>query len=236
MPQNLQLSVVIPAYNEQKRLLPTLKSIAQYLAQQAYQAEVIIVDDGSTDATWSLIHDWCQHDPTYRRGIRLPQNQGKGAAVKAGMLAAQGCYGLMMDADGSANINQVERLWPAALEQHVPVVIGSRARRSTTVTIQARWYRHLLGRLFHQVAKTRVHGIADTQCGFKLFNMRTCRPLFERLKETGYTFDIALLQDAQTHRHPIEEVPVDWCHVPGSKVTPGDVFRALESLSLECFR
>ena len=212
------LSVVIPAYNEALRLPPTLASVANYLSQQDYISEVVLVDDGSTDTTWQVMTNWCEQDSEHRRCLQLNPNQGKGAAVKAGMLASNGQYTLMMDADNAADISQIERLWPPALDERVPIVIGSRALGSDDVTIQARWYRMILGRLFHQVAKTKVSGIADTQCGFKLFDMSVCRPLFEQLTTTGYTFDIELLKSAQTNKRPIAEMPIDWKHVSGSKV------------------
>jgi dolichyl-phosphate beta-glucosyltransferase len=218
-PESITLSVVLPAYNEQDRLLPYLTSIIDYLSQRGDPYEVLVVDDGSRDETAQRIAQFAREAPTVRL-IRLPANRGKGAAVRAGMLAAQGTLRLMADADGATPIQEIERL-EHALAEGADLAIGSRflGSRDRRYRVQARWHRTVLGNFFNQVAqRLGLEGITDTQCGFKLFRKRVAEDLFSVAQIDGYGFDLELLYVARRRDYRIAEVPINWTDQPGSKV------------------
>ena len=217
------LSVVVPAYNEERRLPATLSRLAAYLREQSYDWEIIVVDDGSEDRTAEAVS-----------AIDLPQlgilrlaHCGKGAAVRQGMLAARGRYRLLCDADLAVPPDFVARLLPP----HGPnaeIVIGSReaanARRFGEPPS-----RHLLGRVFNVLTRLLVApAIADTQCGFKLFTARAAETLFPLQTVGGFAFDAELLFLARRLGLDVQEVGVDWHYGSGSKVRPGrDSWRML---------
>jgi dolichyl-phosphate beta-glucosyltransferase len=218
-PQPIALSVVIPAYNEQDRLLPYLTSITRYLSRRGDRYEIVIVDDGSTDETAKRVEIFAVVSPAVRL-IRLPANRGKGAAVQAGMQAAHGDLRLMADADGATPIQELERL-ERAVTEGADLAIGSRflASRDDRYHVQARWHRTLLGNLFNHVAqRLGLAGISDTQCGFKLFRRRVAVDLFSVGRIAGYGFDLELLYIARRREYRIAEVPINWTDQPGSKV------------------
>jgi dolichyl-phosphate beta-glucosyltransferase len=220
-PQACSLSIIIPAYNEAARLGPTICAYLGAVASVARPAELLVVDDGSTDATHAAATAAAGGDERLQV-IRLPQNHGKGYAVRTGVANARGARILFADADGSTPISELARLW-RALDAGADVAIGSRQLPSADVAVESRATRRLAGRLFHQVARyAGVRGVVDTQCGFKLFTAAAAADIFPRLRLTGYAFDVELLLAAQHRGYRVDEVPVNWSHQAGSKV---NVFR-----------
>ncbi|MEP6887888.1 MAG: dolichyl-phosphate beta-glucosyltransferase [Nitrospirales bacterium] len=217
--ESITLSVVLPAYNEQDRLLPYLTSITRYLSQRGDPYEIVVVDDGSRDETAQRVTRFASDAPTVRL-IRLPANRGKGAAVRAGMLAARGTLRLMADADGATPIQELERL-DHALAEGADLAIGSRflGSRDRRYRVQARWHRTVLGNLFNHVAQhLGLNGITDTQCGFKLFRKRVAEDLCSVARIDGYGLDLELLYVARRRGYRIAEVAINWTDQPGSKV------------------
>ena len=211
------LSIVIPAYNEQGRLEPTLRSYLGYCRNRGRSVEVIVVDDGSTDRTTALAEHLADEFAEIRL-IRLAENRGKGYAVRSGIVNARGRRVLFADADGATPIEEVERL-DAALDTGADVAIGSRALTSAEVRVRTRLHRRLIGRAFHLLVRlTGVDGISDTQCGFKLFRGAVAHHLFSRMRTTGFSFDVEVLMMARLCGFRIAEVPVNWAHQPGSRV------------------
>lgn len=211
------LSIVIPAFNEEARLGPTLEAYLGYCRQTARRVEVIVVDDGSLDRT-SVVVNRCAADHPEVRLIRLAENQGKGQAVRSGVVNARGKHILFADADGATPLSEVERL-EAALDEGADVAIGSRALHGEGVKIRARLYRRVIGRIFHGLVEVlTVPRVKDTQCGFKLFRGEVAHDLFSRMRIRGFSFDVEVLMMAQRRGYAIAEVPVNWTHQPGSKV------------------
>ena len=213
-----RLSLVIPAYNERTRLPPFLQEVRAYLTAAFGAAyEVLVVDDGSADglpvALAELAADWPQ-----LKVLRHEHNQGKGAAVRTGMLAAAGEFLLFADADGATPIAE-ERQLREALQAGADVAVGSRLVPGARVRTQRNWLRAALGRLFAGLARwsagTQVH---DTQCGFKMFRRPAGRELFARVQERGYAFDVELLLLANQLGYRIAEVPVNWTEQPDSRL------------------
>jgi len=216
-----RLSLIIPAYNEAGRIEKTLRHVLQYFDGQDYNAEVVVVDDGSTDATSGVIRAF---RTAYRTPVRLhafPVNRGKGAAVRAGMLeVAHGEYRLFFDADESTPIQEVEKLWPL-LEGGTPIVIGSRALPDSQVEVHQARYRESLGRIFNRII--RLFGLTafvDTQCGFKVFSAEAAGEVFSRQTLEGFSFDVEILYIAAKHNIAIAEVPVRWRNNEASRVNP----------------
>ena len=211
------LSVVIPAYNEERRIASTLEKVLGYLRDQDYTWEVMVADDGSTDATPNLVSEITQNQPDEcLRHLRLPHG-GKGWAVRQGMLQARGEYRFMCDADLSMSIEQLARFLPPALGDY-DVAAGSRtmagARR---IGEPAR--RKLTAKGFSLLVRTLAPcGVADTQCGFKCFSADAAQRLFSLQKLDGFAFDVELLYLARKLGLRIIEVPIEWHHSPESKV------------------
>jgi dolichyl-phosphate beta-glucosyltransferase len=217
MPVPPDLSIVIPAFNEEARLGPTLRDIVGYLDGRGLGAEVIVVDDGSTDGTSELVTRLSEELPAVRL-LRLARNRGKGYAVRSGVLNARGRFVLFADADGATPIGEIERL-EEALDRGADIAIGSRALRRAGIRVRAKLYRRVIGRAFHGlVSVVTVKGIADTQCGFKMFRGDVAHDLFARLRMDGFSFDVELLLTAQLRGYEVAEVPVNWYHQPGSRV------------------
>jgi dolichyl-phosphate beta-glucosyltransferase len=215
----VSLSVIIPAYNEARRIPPYLQSAIAYLNGRGLPFEILVVDDGSTDETAALIEEAATQNPCLRL-LRLPHNSGKGAAVRAGMQAAQGEFQLFTDADGATPIQELEQL-EAAMNNGADLAIGSRtlASRDNRYRVQARLHRTVLGNLFNRIVRLLGIGdINDTQCGFKLFRKSVAQDLFSVARIDGYGFDLELLYIAQQRGYRIAEVPINWMDQPGSKV------------------
>jgi dolichyl-phosphate beta-glucosyltransferase len=210
-------SMVIPAYNEQARILPTLLSVTEYFNHTGFSHEVIVVDDGSQDDTSQLVQELGKRFPSIRL-IRLPHNMGKGAAVRTGIRNATGNYILFNDADGATPVQEMGRLL-AAMEQGAHVAIGSRALYSPETHIERTWGRAVAGRIFAFLVNAWVlPGIADTQCGFKMFRRDVAHRIFGMQQLDGFAFDVEVLRIASLLGYRIVEVPINWTNIKGSKV------------------
>lgn len=222
------VSVVIPAYNEERRLSDTLEQVLAYLQKQDYLWEVIVVDDGSEDRTAEIAEGFAAQHPTVRV-IRNP-HRGKGYTVRTGMLASQGEYILFSDADLATPIEEWEKLL-VYLERGYDVAIGSREGIGA-VRYGEPWYRHLIGRAFNLLVRlVAVGGFQDTQCGFKAFRHQAAKDLFSSLRLYGEdapeikggavtAFDVELLFLALKKGYKVKEVPVIWRYGKHSKVSP----------------
>jgi dolichyl-phosphate beta-glucosyltransferase len=214
---SLFLSVIIPAYNEASRLPPYLDEIVAYLHQQDIAYEIIVVDDGSSDATAEVVGRFIRDNGRIRL-VRLPGNRGKGHAVKTGMLRASGRLRLFADADGATPISELEKL-RRAVEGGADVAIASRALKDDSCTVHAHLHRKVLGRIFHCIVTAlTVKGIRDTQCGFKLFTAETANAVFSLQRIDDFGFDVEVLYLCQRNGYRIAEVPVNWTDIAGSKV------------------
>lgn len=214
------LSIVIPAYNEERRLPPTLAAVRAYLDAHAYpDAEILVVDDGSRDGTAALVEELNLLEDPRVRLLRNPGNRGKGFSVRHGMLEARGEWILFSDADLSAPIEELDKLLPAALAQQAQVAIGSRALDRSLIGVHQSRLRELAGIFLNRVMRI-VTGLpfADTQCGFKLFRRDAARLIFARQQLDGFTFDVEDLFIARVLGIPATEVAVRWNNVEGTKV------------------
>ena len=209
------LSIIIPAFNEEKRLPGSLEKIQAFVEAQPYLIEVIIVDNGSTDRTTEVVRGWEQTLPTLR--LIQERRRGKGLAVRTGMLAARGSYRFFADADLSMPIEEVNKFLPPQLEPF-DVAIGSRevpgAKR-----YDEPGYRHLVGRLFNTLVRfLALPGLQDTQCGFKCFRAEVAEIIFPLQTLEGMSFDAEVLLIARKQGYKIREVPINWYFNPDSRV------------------
>ena len=214
-PSGPALSVVIPCFDEEPRLGVTLPEALRFLDAYASSFEVVVVDDGSRDRTAEVA---ASTGDDRVRLIRLPANRGKGAAVRAGVIAARGDRILVMDADLSTPLEELGRL-EEAMEEGADLVIGSRALDRARIRVRQPWFRDRLGRAFNLVIRALgVRGIRDTQCGFKLFSRRAAQRVFPQLVVDRWTFDVELLLVASMCGFRIVELPVEWANAPGTRV------------------
>jgi dolichyl-phosphate beta-glucosyltransferase len=217
----MYLSLVIPAYNEADRIGDTLVAADRYFVRQDYDAEIIVVDDGSHDDTAEVVRGHQQERRTPVRLKSLTENRGKGCAVKAGMLEqATGRFRFFCDADGSTPIEELDRCG-ALFESQADIVIGSRALPDSIIQQRQAWYRENMGRCYNRIE--RILGItpySDTQCGFKGFTDKAAEICFIRQTVSRFSFDAELLYIAAKHGLNILEIPVRWINSPNSKVNP----------------
>ena len=223
------LSVVLPAYNESERLPRYLPDVVAFCATLNARAEVIVVDDGSRDGTAEYVASVAETEPMVRL-IRQNPNRGKGAAVRRGVLESSGRFILFTDADGATPITECSKLLEAALAGS-DVVIGSRMIGGGAARRERSLLRKLVGSIFYRITNLlAVPGIEDTQCGFKLFSRSAAHRIFPEIQETGWAFDVEVLFLAQKVGMTIEELPVNWTAVDGSKIRPNDAIRMLIAL------
>ena len=210
-------SIIIPAYNEERRLAACLESILAYVAEQGWEAEILVVNDGSRDATAALASECAARHPTVRL-LENPANRGKGYSVRHGMLEAQGELLLFTDADLSAPIAEAAKLL-AALRAGAEIAIGSRWLESETQTRRQPFYRQLFGRLFNLLLRLLLGlRFKDTQCGFKAFTRRAAQELFPLQRIERWAFDPELLYLARRRGLAVREVAVEWAHDPRSTI------------------
>jgi dolichyl-phosphate beta-glucosyltransferase len=230
----IELSVVVPAFNESARIGASLQKICRYLSAKGMGFEIIVVDDGSTDDTAEKVRTAAAGDCAIRLVSYAP-NRGKGRAVKTGMLTSRGRRVLMTDADLSAPIEDLHLL-SDAMEDGCEVAIGSRGHKDSIITTHQPLYRELGGKMVGLAIRTlAVRGIKDSQCGFKLFDGDFARRLFEKSVIDGYACDVEALYLAARMGGRIREVAIHWGHCEGSKVRPfadaigilGDICRIL---------
>lgn len=213
----MYISLIIPAYKEATRIGPTLEKIFAYFLSKGYEAEVIVVDDGSPDTTCEVVtNTFVKLSPTAPRVsarlIELGSNEGKGAAVQRGMLSATGAIVIFTDADLSTPIHEIEKVIAGIEKEGFDVVVGSRALEGRQlVKVHQPWYRELMGRFFNVLVQLFVFkGIKDTQCGFKGFTRDAAQKLFGAQKIMGFSFDVEILYLAKKFGYKVKEVAVEW--------------------------
>jgi dolichyl-phosphate beta-glucosyltransferase len=212
----MDLSLIIPAYNESGRIGASLEKALSWARDQPFSVEIVVVDDGSRDDTLAIAQ---QYSGESLRVLAQPRNMGKGAAVRRGMLEAVGNCRIFSDADFSTPIAEA----PKVLEQlrSFDVVIGSRALDASFIKEHQPWYRESMGKMFNLLVQAlAVPGIHDTQCGFKGFRAAAAEAIFSRTKIDGFGFDVEVLYIARQLGYSIKEIPVEWYNDPRSTLNP----------------
>ena len=229
----MYLSIVIPAYNEEKRLPRTLREIDKYLRNQKYQYEILVVSDGSKDRTAEVARDL---KPEIK-GLRIidnKENHGKGFVVRQGLLEAEGEIRLFTDADNSTSIDQVEKMFPY-FEKGFDIVIGSRDIKGAVLDPPQPWHRQIVGNIFNLMVQFLVGlwGIWDTQCGFKSLSAKAAEDILPDCRIDRWAFDPEILKVGKKRGYKIKEVPVLWVNDPDSKVNLKGMMRmALDLLKI----
>ncbi|MDQ6621932.1 MAG: glycosyltransferase family 2 protein [Verrucomicrobiota bacterium] len=228
-------SLVIPAYNEADRIAQTLLEVLAYLQNESPGSELIVVDDGSSDATAEVVRRvFNEATPGIeRRLIQQPANRGKGAAVRAGLEAATRPIGLFSDADLSAPITEAPKLLGPIEAGEIDVAFGSRALDRSLIGNRQVWYREQGGRVFNLLVRLAT-GLPfwDTQCGFKAFRLEVFRPLLAQARSDGFGFDVEFLYLARGAGLRLREIPVRWNHCEGSKLDyVRDSWRMLQEIA-----
>jgi glycosyltransferase involved in cell wall biosynthesis len=212
------LSIVIPANNEEARLGQSLQAICNYLNREGIRAEILVVDDGSTDGTRRVADKGLEGQRG--RVIALDERHGKGHAVRRGVLEAEGRWVLMTDADLSTPIEEHQKLAEATRDHDLDLAIGSRALPDSRVEVHQHPVREAMGKGFNLLMRTMTGlPFRDTQCGFKLMDRERTRPLFERMVVDRFAFDVELLFLAVRFGLSVRELPVIWRNAPGSRVS-----------------
>ena len=229
----MYLSVIIPAYNEEKRLPKTLQSIDGYLSRQPYDYEILVVNDGSKDRTVEVAKSLIPQIKNLKvTGYNI--NQGKGYAVRFGMLEAKGDYRIFTDADNSTSIDQIEKM-PPYFKQGFDIVIGSRDIKGAILDPPQPWLRHiLLGEGFKLYRKLILDlwGIEDTQCGFKCFSKKAAEEIFPKCQISRFAFDPEILLIAQKLGYKMKEIPIYWKNDLQSKVK----FKSIIKMALDLIK
>lgn len=217
------VSVVVPVFNEARRVPATLRAITDYFSAAARPFEILVVDDGSTDSTVTTVEAMAI---AAVRVLRLPNNRGKGAAVRVGMLAARHPWVLMSDADLSTPIEEFTRL-SRVVESGADIAIGSRAVDGAQIEVHQHPAREYTGRFFNALVRhLLMPDLWDTQCGFKLFTRSAARRLFEQSRVDGFSFDVEVLFLAHRSGLRVSEVPVHWRHDASTRVSMAGGLRA----------
>ena len=213
-------SIIIPCFNEEGRVSETLRVTIEYLAANAPESELIVVNDGSTDATGRIARQILSETKIATRLLENFPNRGKGAAVRTGLLAAQEPIGLFSDADLSTPIAETPKLIEPIANGKVDIAFGSRALDRSLIGVHQPWRREQAGRIFNLLVRVATRlPFWDTQCGFKAFRLDVCRPILESAQINGFAFDVELLFLAHRAGLHIREIPVRWNHAEGSKVS-----------------
>ena len=212
-------TAVIPCFNEEARIGDTLRVTLDYLASNAPDSELIVVNDGSTDATAAIAREKLDGARIQTRLLENFPNRGKGAAVRSGLLAAREPIGLFFDADLSTPLGETPKLIQPIANGEVDIAFGSRALDRSLIGVHQPWRREQGGRVFNLLVRVAT-GLPfwDTQCGFKAFQLDVCRPILEAAHVNGFAFDVELLFLAHRAGLRIREIPVRWNHAEGSKV------------------
>ena len=233
-PMTVTISIIIPAFEEEPRLSEPLRKILSFVEAEKLAAEIIVVDDGSTDKTAETAEKVCAEFPAIRtKVIRYEQNRGKGFAVKTGLLAAEADIAIFSDADLSTPIEEIYKLTKPIGTGEFDVTFGSRALDRSLIGTHQPWRREQGGKVMNLIIKT-MSGLrfSDTQCGFKAFNMKKFRPLLELMTIDRFGFDVEFLFVAQFQKLRLKEIPVRWNNVEGSKVSVlRDTRRMISELS-----
>jgi len=228
------ISIVIPAYNEEQRLGSTLNAILSFLNQRPSRfAEILVVDDGSRDATARIVERFSVDHPQIRL-LRNPGNRGKGYSVRHGVLESRGEWILFTDADLSAPIEELDKLFDAVRRHDADIAIGSRALDRSLIQVHQSWFRETAGRIFNLFLRI-LTGLPflDTQCGFKLYRRQAAHEIFRRQRLERFGFDAEVLYIARRLGFRCVEVPVRWSHTPGTKVS---MFRDSLDMFLDLLR
>ncbi len=214
----MELSIIIPAYNEEDRIIRTLENTLLYLNQQEYTSEVIVVSDGSTDRTQSVAASFQSGEKVTLKSLEYYPNRGKGYAVRYGMLKGRGHYILFMDADYSVPIKEAEK-GIHLVKSGYDIAIASRAIEGSQVAQHQNFFREISARIytFIQNCHLGIH-YRDTQCGFKIFTRRAARVLFEKQKLNSVIFDPEILWLAKQNGLSVAEFPIKWSHVEDSRI------------------
>lgn len=213
----MYLSVVIPAYNEEKRIGDSLTKIHGYLNKHIHDYEIIVIDDGSSDNTVNLLEEYSKTISTLIV-LKNKNNQGKGYSVKRGVLESKGDIILFTDADLSTPIEEMDKLinW---LNKDYQIAIGSRSLPESQIKIHQTWYREFMGKSFNKIIRMILNlNYYDTQCGFKCFKRTVALEIFKSLKLSRFSFDVEVLFIAKHHGFMVKEVPVCWYNSQDSKV------------------
>jgi glycosyltransferase involved in cell wall biosynthesis len=209
------LSIIIPAYNEETRLPISLNKVFRFLGNQAFEAEVIVINNGSVDRTAAIVEEFRKEYPNLF--LLEEEIAGKGLAVRRGMLEARGDFRFICDADLAMPIDEVLRFLPPERTSY-DIAIGSREAPGA-IRYDEPQYRHFIGRVFNNIVRLlAVPGFMDTQCGFKCFRGEVAEELFKIQRLDGWTFDVEVLFIAQKRGYKIIEVPINWYYFPGSRV------------------
>ncbi|MFH1277027.1 MAG: dolichyl-phosphate beta-glucosyltransferase [Candidatus Eisenbacteria bacterium] len=214
-----RLSVVIPAFNEERVLGGTLENVHRWLETQGFPFEVVPVDDGSADGTHRVACEFADFHPECRP-LRNPENRGKGFSVRRGIEEARGEFVIFSDADLSTPIEETPKFL-RALEGGADIVIGSRDLPNSDVRVHQPWYREMMGRVFNRIVRLLViRGFVDTQCGFKAFRRSAMLPLLPMLRIDRYSFDVEMLFVARHVGLRLRELPVVWINNEDTRVDP----------------
>lgn len=227
----MEISIVIPAYNEEKRIENTIEKILNFFRKKNTDFEIIVVDDGSKDNTYLVAKSLKEKNKEVKI-IKHAKNKGKGGAVKTGILNASGNYILFTDADLSTPIEEIDKLLYWIKEKNYDIVIGSRSLQNSKILTPQPFYRRIIGRIFPVLVRIILtNKFKDTQCGFKLFKNQIAKEIFNELKTENFAFDVEVLYRALKKGYKIKEIGVIWINSPYSTVKIfKDPFKMLFSL------
>jgi len=229
MSNEIYLSVIMPAYNEEKLIKNTLVEVDGFLSKQGYNYEIIVIDDGSVDETFSILKK-LEASLGNLKIIKNDENRGKGYSIAKGMLFAKGKFRLFMDADNSTTIDQISNFMPH-LENGYDIAMGDRALKESEIKKSQSLYKKLLGDFGNILIQfIAVSGISDTQCGFKIFSEKSARDIFSKLTIDRWGFDIEILAIAKKMGYKIKAVPVIWKNREETKVRARDYIFTLKEL------